>query len=609
MDHEKQPWLGVLVLNYNYSRFLPKTIESILAQDFGDFHLWIVDDCSTDDSLEVIRRYAAGDSRIRIHALEKNLGANRAAAVGVRLLDGKYATLCNADDFFFPGAFRYGKDFMDAHPDVDLLYDSGSFADEQGRAYGAFVGTAGYFVRKPSQLRNIQAYDDRNELVDLIVNGVYLGAGGTFTRTELLQRIGFPEHEEAQQTSDYEFSVGIAASGAKISFRNFTTYADRQHGGNSRLKYIRSMGPIYRGLFHIIEKYVTEDVADMVRYRREDLLRRMDELVTTARADPEVWKIVEPKASAVVPVIRERLARIAASPRRDPAKWPRVSVIVPVRGEDLILLADALESIAAQTYEDWEIVAVGCTRLNLGPIISNFPFAAKIRYFEQCEWVNRASARNVGLKLARGEIMTYLDEGNVFKPTHLAALVGAIDGSGLRLVRNRASFELFRRTPLDGMTSRFMYSEPIFEGPLAVEYPPQSSSTLVWNNAPLNAMGHHRACILDAGYFDETLDAYDDWEYVLRLSSFFAKVGVTDMTGVDVRINLDDPSSATIPKKSVIDASVQKIYSRYAPNDERLRVERDAQLDRMNRALEAMQQAPADLGARASFVKRLVGGV
>ncbi|MBV8152006.1 MAG: glycosyltransferase family 2 protein [Candidatus Eremiobacteraeota bacterium] len=609
MDHEKQPWLSVMVLNYNYSRYLPKTIESILGQDFGDFHLWIVDDCSTDDSLEVIQRYADRDSRIRVHALEKNLGANKAGSAGVRLLDGEYSTLCNADDFFFPGAFSYGKRFMDAHPDVDLLYDSGSFADEHGRPYGAFVGTAGYFALKPSQLRNVRAYDDRNELVDLLINGVYLGAGGTFTRTELLQRIGFPEHDEAAQTSDYEFSVGIAASGAKISFRNHSTAIDRQHQGNSRLAYAKSMGPVYRGVLYILEKYVTEDVADMLRYRRDDILRRIDELLFAAKQDPQAWKVVQPKAAEVVPLIKERLDRIAASPRREPEKWPRVSVIVPVRGDDLIMLADSLESVAAQTYADWEIVAVGSPRYSLGPILANFPFSAKIRYFEQCEWVNRASARNVGLKLARGEIMTYLDEGNLYKPSHLATIVSILDSTDLRVVRNRASFELFRRTELEGTAARFTYSEPLSEGPVAVQYPPPPGSTRIWNNAPLNAIGHHRACILDAGYFDEALDAYDDWEYVLRLSSFFARTAVTDVDGVEIRISLDDLPNPTIPARAVIDTSVNQIYERYKSKDERLGIERSAQLDRMKRAIDAMDRAPQDRAARASFVKRLVGGV
>ena len=68
------PKVSVLVPTYRYARFLPEAIESVLTQDFTDFELLISDDASSDGSAEIIRRYAAGDPRIRWHVHEKNLG-------------------------------------------------------------------------------------------------------------------------------------------------------------------------------------------------------------------------------------------------------------------------------------------------------------------------------------------------------------------------------------------------------------------------------------------------------------------------------------------------------------------------------------------------------
>src|SRR5471032_2980636 len=68
------PKVSVLIPTYNYARFLPEAIESILAQDFQDFELLISDDCSTDNSAEVIARYAAQDKRIRFQIHSANLG-------------------------------------------------------------------------------------------------------------------------------------------------------------------------------------------------------------------------------------------------------------------------------------------------------------------------------------------------------------------------------------------------------------------------------------------------------------------------------------------------------------------------------------------------------
>jgi glycosyltransferase involved in cell wall biosynthesis len=68
------PKISVLIPTYNYARYLPEAIESVLVQDFSEFELLISDDCSTDDSVEVIGRYAAKDRRIRFQIQPARLG-------------------------------------------------------------------------------------------------------------------------------------------------------------------------------------------------------------------------------------------------------------------------------------------------------------------------------------------------------------------------------------------------------------------------------------------------------------------------------------------------------------------------------------------------------
>src|ERR1017187_10370589 len=68
------PKVSVLIPTYNYARYLPEAIESVLEQDWRDLELLISDDCSTDASRELIARYAAKDSRIRFQIHPTNLG-------------------------------------------------------------------------------------------------------------------------------------------------------------------------------------------------------------------------------------------------------------------------------------------------------------------------------------------------------------------------------------------------------------------------------------------------------------------------------------------------------------------------------------------------------
>ena len=70
----KPPKVSVCLDSFNYGRFLPEAIESVLGQSLEDFEIIISDDCSTDDSFEIARRYAAQDSRIKALRNRHNLG-------------------------------------------------------------------------------------------------------------------------------------------------------------------------------------------------------------------------------------------------------------------------------------------------------------------------------------------------------------------------------------------------------------------------------------------------------------------------------------------------------------------------------------------------------
>jgi hypothetical protein len=93
------PLVSVVVPNYNHARFLPRRIETILAQSCRDFELILLDDCSTDDSRSILRQYSS-DPRVRLDFNEANSGStfkqwNR----GVRLAQGKYVWIAESDDY------------------------------------------------------------------------------------------------------------------------------------------------------------------------------------------------------------------------------------------------------------------------------------------------------------------------------------------------------------------------------------------------------------------------------------------------------------------------------------------------------------------------------
>lgn len=113
------PVISVVMAAYNGAAWLPQTLASLSAQTFGDFEVIVVDDCSTDDTRDVVRGWP--DPRVRLIALEANGGPVRARNRAVAEARGRYIAALDQDDICLPTRFARQVAYLDAHPDVALL--------------------------------------------------------------------------------------------------------------------------------------------------------------------------------------------------------------------------------------------------------------------------------------------------------------------------------------------------------------------------------------------------------------------------------------------------------------------------------------------------------
>ena len=72
-----KPLISVLIPSYNYARFIQKSIDSVLAQTYENIEVVVTDNCSTDDTMTVLRTRYADDSRVRVFENEENIGLVR----------------------------------------------------------------------------------------------------------------------------------------------------------------------------------------------------------------------------------------------------------------------------------------------------------------------------------------------------------------------------------------------------------------------------------------------------------------------------------------------------------------------------------------------------
>lgn len=104
--------VSVITPTYNCGSFIAETIESVLAQTYVDWEMIIVDDCSNDDTKQIVEQYMNNDSRIKYKSLENNSGAAIARTTAMKIAVGEYMAFLDSDDIWMPEKLEKQVDFM-----------------------------------------------------------------------------------------------------------------------------------------------------------------------------------------------------------------------------------------------------------------------------------------------------------------------------------------------------------------------------------------------------------------------------------------------------------------------------------------------------------------
>ena len=130
--------VSIITPSYNCSSFIGETIKSIQAQTYKNWELLITDDCSPDDSREVIKSFVDKDSRIKLFVLDKNSGAGVARNNSIKAANGKYIAFCDSDDRWYPEKLEKQLSFMKVK-DCAMSHTSYMTCDEYDQITGIVV--------------------------------------------------------------------------------------------------------------------------------------------------------------------------------------------------------------------------------------------------------------------------------------------------------------------------------------------------------------------------------------------------------------------------------------------------------------------------------------
>ena len=131
------PKVCVIIPAYNRAGFIRETIDSVLNQTYKNIELIVVDDGSTDDTMEILKEY--GDKLIILqHPGGVNKGQSAAINLGMENAAGKYIAILDSDDLFAPEKIEKQVKYLEEHSDIGLVYANGYGVDVNGKKLYSF---------------------------------------------------------------------------------------------------------------------------------------------------------------------------------------------------------------------------------------------------------------------------------------------------------------------------------------------------------------------------------------------------------------------------------------------------------------------------------------
>ena len=127
------PLVSVIIPCYNAENYVEEAVRSIMTQTYKNLEIIVTDDCSTDNTLKVLRNLAVEDSRIKIIENKENLKIVKSLNNMINIAQGKYIARMDADDISFPERIEKQLAFMDANPEYGLCGTNALCIDEKGK--------------------------------------------------------------------------------------------------------------------------------------------------------------------------------------------------------------------------------------------------------------------------------------------------------------------------------------------------------------------------------------------------------------------------------------------------------------------------------------------
>jgi teichuronic acid biosynthesis glycosyltransferase TuaG len=186
------PFFSIVIPSYNRSVLIQGTLDSVLAQTFADYEVLVVDNCSTDDTAEVVASYTQRDARIQFYQNDQNYDRSYSRNRGIGMARGQYITLLDSDDFLLPSCLQDAFDFVQKNTNVEVFHFDYEIVDEQKTV----LSNSKKWPNYPTALQRI-----------LVAN--YIGNIGFFVQASILKENLYDDTRMLTGSEDWDFWIRL----------------------------------------------------------------------------------------------------------------------------------------------------------------------------------------------------------------------------------------------------------------------------------------------------------------------------------------------------------------------------------------------------------------
>jgi len=235
---KSKPLISIIIPTFNRQKLILETLATVFEQSYTNYEIIVVDNASTDKSVEVLKKFE-DKGQIKLIVNSENLERSKARNIGFKAASGDYLTLLDSDDFMYSNALKNAVKFIENYPDVKFFHSYYELVSENKETL--------YTYRFPSSKKQVKK----------LAEGNFISCIGVFLAKEVYRNYFFNEDEKVLGSEDWELWVRIR-SNYELGVIQTINFGIRSHGARSISNY---------GLDEIVErkKYIIDHLLNITQ--------------------------------------------------------------------------------------------------------------------------------------------------------------------------------------------------------------------------------------------------------------------------------------------------------------------------------------------------------